>query len=156
MRTYADSSFIVRLLSGEVGSEQVIAEYRRIGRPSIFYLDLHALEVRNAILQRAFFQRHSQSQAERKRAAHNRDAALARLTAYLARRAFVEVSTESEPVFLLAHELSIKYTERIGSRTIDILHVANAIALKAEQFLTTDSRQADLAKAEGLKVIAVL
>jgi len=155
LRTYADSSFIVRLLSGEVGSEQVISEYRRIERPAIFFLPLHALEVRNAILQRAFVQRQVQSLSERKRAAHNRDAALARLAVYLARRALVEVSTESEPAFMFAHELSMKHTERIGSRTIDILHVANAIALKAEQFLTTDSRQAELARAEGLKVIAV-
>jgi predicted nucleic acid-binding protein len=155
LRNYADSSFIVRLLAGEASSERVITEYRRIGRPTIFFLPLHGLEVFNAILQRAFFQRHSQSHSERRRAGRDRDMALARLQAYMRRRALTEVSADSETVFLLARELSSKHTERIGSRTIDILHVANAIALQTDQFLTTDSRQAELAKAEGLHVIFV-
>jgi len=59
MRAYADSSFILRLVTAEADSEEVIAEYRRIGKPPLFFLPLHALEVRNAILQRAFHQRRS-------------------------------------------------------------------------------------------------
>ena len=54
MRTYADSSFILRLVTAEADSEAAIAEYRRLGSPQLFFLPLHALEVRNAILQRAF------------------------------------------------------------------------------------------------------
>jgi hypothetical protein len=58
-------------------------------------------------------------------------------------------------VFGIARGLSDKYTESLGARTIDILHVANALALEAEQFLTTDARQSDLAIAEGLNVAFV-
>ena len=152
MRTYADSSFIVRLLAAESTSHRVISEYRRLGRPAFFFLPLHALEVRNAILHRAFFQRHSQSQPERQRAARDRDAALGRLEAYSRRKAFIEVQPEWDAVFAIARELSDKYTERFGPRTIDILHVANALVLEAEHFLTTDVRQSDLAIAEGLNV----
>jgi predicted nucleic acid-binding protein len=36
-------------------------------------------------------------------------------------------------------------------RTLDSLHVASALLLKAERFWTFDERQAKLAKAEGLK-----
>jgi hypothetical protein len=47
------------------------------------------------------------------------------------------------------------HTERLGARAIDLLHVAGALTLESELFLTTDARQAQLAKAEGLKVASV-
>lgn len=155
MRTYADSSFIVRLLAAEPTSAEVISEYRRLGRPAFFFLPLHNLEVRNAILHRAFFQRHSQSQAERQRAARDRDAAFGRLEAYSRRKALIDVHVEWDAVFGIARGLSDKYTERFGPRSIDILHVANALVLEAEHFLTTDRRQSNLAIAEGLNVTFV-
>ena len=36
MRAYADSSFILRLVTPEADSESVIAEYRRVGLPCLF------------------------------------------------------------------------------------------------------------------------
>lgn len=54
MRVYADSSVILRLITGESGADQAAGEYRRMGRPSLFYLPLHALELENGIRQRAF------------------------------------------------------------------------------------------------------
>jgi predicted nucleic acid-binding protein len=51
-----------------------------------------------------------------------------------------------------AAKLSAAHTERLGARAIDLLHVACALTLESELFLTTDGRQAQLAKAEGLKV----
>ena len=52
-----------------------------------------------------------------------------------------------------ALQFSADHGERLGTRAIDLLHVACALALESELFLTTDNRQAQLAKAEGLKVI---
>jgi hypothetical protein len=43
----------------------------------------------------------------------------------------------------------------LACRTLDILHVASAIALKRRYFLTFDSRQRKLAQAVGLKTIAL-
>jgi len=40
---------------------------------------------------------------------------------------------------------------KLGVRTLDTLHVASALELKAERFWTFDERQASLARAEGLK-----
>jgi len=54
-----------------------------------------------------------------------------------------------------AANLSTVHTERLGARAIDLLHVAGALTLDSELFLTTDGRQAQLAKAEGLKVVSV-
>ena len=51
-----------------------------------------------------------------------------------------------------AEELSERYTESKGHRLADILHVATALHLGAERFLTFDANQKALAEAEGLTV----
>ena len=153
MRAYADSSFILRLLTAEADSEAAIGEYRRIGLPSLFFLPLHALEVRNAILQRAFHERRSLPARERLHIARERDAALDRLERFLSRRTLLDVALDMDAVILRATDLAIAHTERLGTRAIDLLHVASALALDSEVFLTTDDRQAQLAKSEGLKVV---
>ncbi|MDQ5981250.1 MAG: uncharacterized protein QG602_4228 [Verrucomicrobiota bacterium] len=53
----------------------------------------------------------------------------------------------------LTAELSEQHTTRIGTRALDVLHVASAMELGARQFLTYDIRQAKLAVACGLKMI---
>ncbi len=51
-----------------------------------------------------------------------------------------------------AKRLSATYTLALGHRGFDTLHVAAAIRLKANQFLTFDGNQETLAEAEGLVV----
>lgn len=153
MRTYADSSFILRLVTGEADSPQVIAEYRRLQSPKLFFLPLHILEVRNAILQRAFFLRRSVAAGERGQVARERDAALSRLEHLAVRHTLQHVALDWDAVASRAARLADTHTERIGARAIDLLHVAGALLLESEQFLTTDARQAQLAKAEGMKVV---
>jgi predicted nucleic acid-binding protein len=155
VRAYADSSFILRLITKETESEEAIAEYRRLGYPPLFFLLLHALEVRNAILQRAFHQRRTVASGERQNVTHERDAALARLDHFISRRTMLEVTVDLEAALARAAELSTAQTERLGARAIDLLHVACALTLESELFLTSDIRQAQLAKAEGLKVAQV-
>jgi predicted nucleic acid-binding protein len=92
----------------------------------------------------------------RQNIARERDAAFSRLQHYLTRRAFLDVSLEMEPAIARAAKLSAAHTERLGARAIDLLHVACALTLESELFLTTDTRQAQLAKAEGLKVAQLL
>ena len=52
----------------------------------------------------------------------------------------------------LCADLARRYGSKLGVRTLDSLHVACALELKAERFWTFDDRQAKLAKAEGLKI----
>ncbi|MBI2896290.1 MAG: PIN domain nuclease [Deltaproteobacteria bacterium] len=54
----------------------------------------------------------------------------------------------------LASELSVRHTASLGTRTLDVLHVATAMALSKSHFLSYDDRQAKLAKAVGLRVLA--
>jgi predicted nucleic acid-binding protein len=51
-----------------------------------------------------------------------------------------------------ARRLSSAYTPNGGYRSFDILHVAVALHLRAELFLSFDTNQRKLAKAEGLKL----
>jgi len=155
MRVYADTSFLLKLLAQEPNSEVAVAEYRRLDSPKLFYLPLHALEVRNAILQRAFHQRRSISSGARQHVARERDAALARLEHLVTRRALLDVTLDMDTAIARAASLSTAHPERLGVRAIDLLHVAGALTLESELFLTTDARQAQLAKAEGLKVVSI-
>ena len=152
MRAYADSSFLLRLVTGESGTEEAVAEYRRLDRPLLFYLPLHALEVENAIRQRAFHERRARPSGERAEIRRARDAALARVNQYRERGALLEVALDMDAAVDRARELSAAHTDRVGARAIDLLHVACSLMLQSEVFLTFDERQLELAKAEGLRV----
>ena len=155
MRAYGDSSFLAKLVSPEGGSEAARAEYRRLDLPPLFCLPLHALEVENAIQQRAFFQRRSVPAGQRAAIARERVAASARLRQMVNRGAFRETPAEWDEAVRRARALSARHTENNGARAYDLLHVAFALELEAEKFLTSDERQAAVAKAEGLRVIFV-
>ena len=49
-------------------------------------------------------------------------------------------------------DLARRHCARLGVRTLDTLHVASALQLKAERFWTFDDRQSKLANAVGLKI----
>jgi predicted nucleic acid-binding protein len=151
VRTYADSSFLLRLLTGETDSPDAIAQYRRLGKPRLFYLAIHALEVRTAILQRAFHGRRSLSGSERANVAHIRDAAFGRLELLLNVVPWSMFDVDLRATLTTAIAITNAQTERLGARSMDILHVACAQTLETELFITCDHRQAEIAKREGLK-----
>jgi predicted nucleic acid-binding protein len=152
MRVYADTSFLVRLMTEEPGSEAARAEYHRLGRPAIFYLPLHSLEVANAIRQRAFHLGRSAPASGRAAIKRETETALELLSKFILRRVFIETSIDMDAAIEAARRLSEKHTERLGCRGFDLLHVALAIELECEAFLTADRSQATLARAEGLNV----
>lgn len=55
-------------------------------------------------------------------------------------------------VHFRAETLAQKHAATLGTRTLDILHVAAAMALGSWHFVTGDNRQAALAKAAGLEL----
>ena len=92
---------------------------------------------------------------ERQHTRRERDAAVARVERFIARRTLLDVTVDLEVVIARALDISKTHTERLGARAIDLLHVAAALTLESELFLTTDERQVQLARAEGLKVASV-
>src|SRR5579859_1894137 len=152
MRAYADTSFLVKLLTHEPGTAAAVDLYRKLGRPPLFFLPLHGLEVANAIRQRAFHQRHATASSARTAIKRERDSSLALLQKFIARRAFIEVTADMDAALEAARGLSEKRTERLGCRGFDLLHVALALELECEAFLTSDRIQGALARAAGLAV----
>lgn len=53
--------------------------------------------------------------------------------------------------FTRSLDLSKTHTAGIGSRSLDIMHVALALSIGADRFLTFDERQSQLALAAGLQ-----
>jgi predicted nucleic acid-binding protein len=151
MRAYADTSFLVKLVTDEPGSQTAMGEFRRLEFPALFFLPLHALEVTNAIRHRVFHLRRTES-GQRTGITRERDAALARIERWVKRRWLIEATVEIDEPLLLARKLSERHTERLGCRSLDLLHVAMALELECEAFLTSDRIQGVLARAEGLDV----
>ena len=58
-------------------------------------------------------------------------------------------------VFIHAIDLSKKHSTIIGSRSLDILHVASALSISADRFLTLDDRQTRLAALTGMKLESI-
>jgi hypothetical protein len=56
-------------------------------------------------------------------------------------------------VWQQAIALSRRHSAVLGTRMLDILHVASALLFKPDAFYTFDKRQAKLARAEGLSVL---
>lgn len=52
-----------------------------------------------------------------------------------------------------AGELSRQHTPALGTRSLDVLHVASALELGLRRFVSFDERQQKLARAVGLKVV---
>lgn len=52
-----------------------------------------------------------------------------------------------------AADLSRTYTRTLGTRSLDVLHVACAMELECRTFISFDNRQQDLARAVALKVV---
>src|SRR6266536_5659369 len=96
MRAYADTSFLVKLLTQEPGTATAVANYRSLGRPAVFFLPLHRLEVANAIRQKAFHQRRTTRASERSPIKRERDTAFALLQKYISRKTFIEISESTE------------------------------------------------------------
>jgi predicted nucleic acid-binding protein len=52
-----------------------------------------------------------------------------------------------------AADLSRQHTPKLGTRSLDVLHVASALELGMKRFVTFDDRQGQLASATGLKLV---
>jgi len=74
---------------------------------------------------------------------------------FLASQAAAVIRSEPFPpeAWQRAAILSRGHGALLGTRTLDVLHVASALVLKPDVFLTFDKRQHQLAKAEGLRVL---
>lgn len=139
MSTYVDTSFLVSLYVTDTHIAE--AEARMASNPAVWLTPLHIAEWTHAIEQHVFRGALSRSEA---------DAYHERFGQHRASGVWVEVPVP-DLAFELCARLARRYGARLGLRTLDTLHVASALELKAQRFWTFDERQRKLARAAGLK-----
>ena len=142
MKAYADTGFLCSLYAPDAHSRRAAARMSLVALP-LPVTWLHQLELRNALRLRVFRAEITVAQ---------RDASLNALLADLASGVLAVAAPPLGEVTREAERLSAMYSETLGTRSLDILHVASALVLGVPQFNTFDLRQAALAKAAGLKV----
>lgn len=142
MSGYADTGFLCSLYAPDAHTARAIARMQRQTLP-LPWTWLHQIELRNALRLRVFRREITPAQ---------RDASINALLADLSAAVLVPVTPDLAAVTTEAERLSALHSETLGTRSLDILHVAAAVVLGAREFVTFDARQAGLAKAAGLKV----
>ncbi len=137
---YADTSFLVSLYLPDIHSPAAWAAMK--SRPHLVLTPLHELELVNAIQLAVFRKLISRAQAR----SVLRDFEQDRSGVF----ALIPMPIES---YARAEQMARRHTSKLGTRSLDILQVAAALALKSDAFLTFDDRQRRLAKAERLRVL---
>jgi predicted nucleic acid-binding protein len=142
LSVYADTSFLVSLYVLDANSALAAARMKQIQLP-LLLSSLGELELTNAIGLRLY----------RKEIRP----AVAKSSLILLQKDLEDGVLLVKPLpaaaFERAKQISRKHTPKLGTRSIDTLHVAAAIVLQASSFLTFDKRQANLAAAAGLRVL---
>lgn len=139
MNVYVDTSFVVSVYLTDDHSAE--ARQRMASRPRCWLTPLHHAEWVHAVERHIFLGRLSSREAKQFRLQFDRDRA---------QGIWLEANFP-DLAFEVCAQLARRHAARLGSRTLDALHVACALELKADQFWTFDERQAKLARAAGLK-----
>jgi len=141
---YADTSTIVKSYLDEPGSAEADNVLRGLGE-TLAYTPLHEVEVPNAIYLKHF---RGEMTEEQERAVL--DELRSDLRRGLLRRPdFLDL----RKVFVRAAVLAEKHSRHIGTRSLDLLHVAAALECGSADFVSYDERQRKVAAAEGLRVM---
>jgi predicted nucleic acid-binding protein len=142
LKIYADTSFLALIYLAQPDSKKALALLQAFRDPLPF-TPLHRHELRNGIRLAVF--RKEIDAAQRK-------AIFLDLESDLKDGILTHVPIPWTDAFREAEELGDTYNEAMGVRATDLLHVGLAMALGLKEFLTFDFRQAEIAKAGGLKV----
>jgi len=137
---YADSSFFVSVYLRDGHTPEALR--RMATHPVLWFTPFHKLEFAHAVARSVFERQMTAATADaiHKDLGRDCDAGLWHLVAV--------PHTAFETGLVLAR----RHVSALGTRTLDTLHVACALELKADRFWTFDQRQAKLAKAAGLKI----
>jgi hypothetical protein len=142
MVAYADTGFVASLYLKESTSAQARALLQ--ATPVVLPLTpLGMLELRNAFNRSVQRQRLTPAQ---------RDALWRDVEADIASGFLVPTPVASDELHKMARQLSDRHTPTLGTRSLDLLHVAAALVLGAKEFFSFDDRQRKAAAGEGLKV----
>lgn len=154
MNVCSDTSFIVKLLTSEPGTEAAVNIYRKLNRPKLPYTWVHRLEVESALARKMFTS--AQSNKSKQVIKRKYLTSQGRLQKWLQLSFLLEIDIPWERCFENTLKFLPHYSETIGCRTFDMIHLSIAKELNAEIFLTCDRNQAKAAKAEGFQTELVV
>jgi predicted nucleic acid-binding protein len=138
---YADTSFMVSLYTLDANSSSA-AKLMTHSRLPLLITPLGELELMNALQLRVFRKELDTSEIKAANAFFRRDLEAGVFT----------LKPLSPGIFERAKLLARKQTATLGTRTLDLLHVASALVLQADALYTFDRQQEKLARAESLKL----
>jgi PIN domain len=142
MLAFADTGFLASLYLKESTSAAARAAIQSAA-VVLPYTPLVALELRNTFnrgVQRGVI------------TVTQRDALWRDLETDIAGGFLVPTPVASGPLHEKARQLSDRHTPVLGTRSLDLLHVAAALILESKIFFSFDDRQRKAAASEGLKV----
>jgi predicted nucleic acid-binding protein len=142
LTVYADSSFLVSSYVDDAHSME--ADRRMSAAPGVLVTPLNRAEFAHALYQQVF--RGHFSTAEARQAWNN-------FEKDCSNGIWIPVNLP-EKTWGTSILLAERHGPTLGVRTLDSLHVACALELRAERFWTFDDRQARLAEAVGLDTSA--
>jgi predicted nucleic acid-binding protein len=142
---YVDPSALARLYIHQEGSREV-AVWRRRRRGTLAVTHHGRTEVVNAICRAAFLGQFDPDGLVQALSDFSADFTLGHL-----RQADILWRSALDR----AAELSRRYTPKLGTRSLDVLHVACALELRFDHFLTFDIRQQQLAASAGLRLVRI-
>jgi predicted nucleic acid-binding protein len=138
----ADSSFLSSLYIQD--SHLQAARKRLLQKPQVFMTPLNRAELAHSLYFQVFRQRIRMVEAQLAWEAFESDCSNG-----IWRKVPLPLETWN-----LAANLAAKHGPALGIRTLDSLHVACALELRADKFWTFDERQAKLAETVGLDTTA--
>jgi predicted nucleic acid-binding protein len=139
---YVDTSVIVKLYIKEEYSRET-SNWLKANNEAIPLTSFHELEFINAIHLKQFRAEITEEQAL---------LMISKFDEHERKGIFYRPQLDWPNIFSHAINLSKNHSKTIGTRSLDILHVASALSIKADFFLTLDARQSELASLAGLKI----
>ena len=141
MIVYADTGFLISLYGRDINSSEAMNLAR--SKPVFLVTPLVEAEFANALELRVFRKDWTRREAQ----------SVSDLFQHHRMGGVMRVSPFTLEMWERTLLLSRKHTAKIGTRTLDVVHVASASALRPDAFYSFDERQRALARLEKLKVL---
>ena len=142
MSVYIDTGILVKSYVFEANSPEAIAIIEAAGDPLIFS-HLHGIEIPNAIRLKRFRREITEAEEAEAIRVFHADINAGRLA---------RPEYDLAEVFNRAERLSAQHSGTIGSRSLDVLHVAAALECGCAGLASFDERQRRIANLAGLEV----
>ncbi|HKB90229.1 MAG TPA: type II toxin-antitoxin system VapC family toxin [Opitutaceae bacterium] len=142
-KTYADPSALLKLYLNEPESRSMTAWRAKVRGP-LSVTHHGRVELINGISLAAYRKLINE---------HAFNGALAALDDDFEQGRYVQADLLWRTALNRAADLSRQHSRTLGTRSLDVLHIASALELGFRTFITFDTRQQNLVKAVGLKLV---